>query len=115
MERFDALMKAHSITEIDVFLSVDQLITSNRFKRAKVNGLLRLALQHLGIDALEMVFVSNDLINDIVPVDENGILTVGINETEEAGWDFNENDEAVLKVIGLRFKTLAQLENPLRS
>lgn len=115
LERFNALIKAHSITKIVIFLSVDQLITSNRFRRAKVNGLLRLALQHLGIDASEMVFVSNDLTDDIVPVDEHGILAVGINETEEAGWDFNENDEAVLKVIGLRFKSLAQLENTLRS
>ncbi|KAL8927027.1 MAG: hypothetical protein Q9208_002572 [Pyrenodesmia sp. 3 TL-2023] len=59
---------------------VDVLITSNKVGKSKTDGLFGVALQRLGIEAMDMVLVGDSWERDVLPAREAGIMTVLYDE-----------------------------------
>ena len=83
---------------------VDELITTNRIGRANVDGLFGLVLEHLKLDAQEMVYLGDNWERDVVPARAEGILAIHYSEAKSVSLD----------VMDLRINTLQKLENILR-
>ena len=84
---------------------VDVLVTSNKFGKTKTDGLFRVALKALGIEARDFVFVGDNLARDIVPAEHEGIMTV----------HYSESENVRLEVKGMRVNSLWKLEELLET
>jgi FMN phosphatase YigB (HAD superfamily) len=93
-----------TLEKLGIASNVDVLVTTNRFRRAKVDGLFVLVLKHLNIDAESIVYVGDSLERDISPARAEGILAV----------QFDEMESAFLDMTDLKINSLQKLENILR-
>lgn len=92
-----------TLEKLGIASYVDVLITSNRFGKSKVDGLFQIALQHLKIDARDIVYVGDSVERDITPARAEGIFSI----------EFNEVESVVLDSKDLKINSLQKLENVL--
>ena len=83
---------------------LDELVTTNRFGKAKTEGLFGRVLDALGIEGGDMVYIGDNYARDIVPARERGITTIHLSEAENV----------VLSQQGTRVNSLLKIENILR-
>lgn len=72
-----------AIRDLGIAQYVDFLATTNHFGVAKISGLFKQVLEHLGIKPSEIVYVGDSLDHDIAPASAEGILAIHLDEKQE--------------------------------
>lgn len=94
-----------TIEKLGLSEHLDELVTTNKLGKSKIDGLFESVLDSLGIEGKDMVYVGDSYARDIVPAQEQGIATI----------HFSEAEDVVLSRQGTRINSLLKIEHALRS
>lgn len=93
-----------TIEKLGLSEHLDALVTTNKFGKAKTDGLFESVLDSLGIEGKDMVYIGDNYARDIVPAQAQGITTIY----------FSEAGGEVLSRQGTRINSLLTIEHVLR-
>jgi FMN phosphatase YigB (HAD superfamily) len=93
-----------TIEKLGLSEHLDELVTTNKFGKSKVDGLFESVITHLGIEGKDMVYIGDNYARDIIPARKQGITTI----------HFSEAENVVLSQGEMRVNSLLKIETILR-